>query len=248
MRTLSILTLLVLMLGFTGPARAQGCGMYTCIDKNGVAGFQNVKYRDSEISKSCKYWEPKGRYGTQKPTQVQVWKCKDQEPTNKDGVPTIVRPSKNPSTVRRPRSSSGGARGTETGSIQDRMALYEPYIEEANKAYEIPTEFIRAVMRVESAFSYKAVSGAGAQGLMQLMPRTARSMGVNDSFDPRQNIMGGTRFLRILANKYDGDMVKVLSAYNAGAGAVKKKGGIPYEGTEGYVRAVLDHYYRYKAL
>ena len=82
---------------------------------------------------------------------------------------------------------------------------------------------------------------------MQLMPGTARAMGVNDSFDPQQNIMGGTRLLRVLANKYDGDMVKVLSAYHAGAGNVAKKGGIPFGATEGYVRAVLDHYYRYKS-
>ena len=92
-----------------------------------------------------------------------------------------------------------------------------------------------------------AESGAGAQGLMQLMPGTAREMGVHDAFDPRQNILGGARLLRTLANRYDGDIVKVLSAYNAGAGALARKGGIPYEGTEGYVRAVLDHYYRYKA-
>ena len=81
--------------------------------------------------------------------------------------------------------------------------------------------------------------------MMQLMPKTARSMGVNDSFDPRQNIMGGTKLLRVLANRFDGDFVKVLSAYHAGAGAVRKKGGIPFEATEGYVRSVLDHYYTY---
>ncbi|MEC9072826.1 MAG: lytic transglycosylase domain-containing protein, partial [Myxococcota bacterium] len=179
--------------------------------------------------------------------------CKGQSDPTKPKVkhPTVIRnESKNPSTVRQPKSKVKGATsgGRETGNLQDRMDLYEPSVEEASNTYEIPKTFIRAVIRVESSFHYKAESGAGAQGLMQLMPGTARSMGVNDSFDPRQNVMGGTRFLRVLANKYDGDMVKVLAAYNAGAGAVKKKGGIPYEGTEGYVRAVLDHYYRYKAL
>ena len=85
-------------------------------------------------------------------------------------------------------------------------------------------------------------------GLMQLMPVTARAMGVKDPYDPRQNIMGGSLFLRKLANKYKGDIVKVLSSYNAGPGALAKKDGtIPYLGTEKYVRAVLNWYYQYRA-
>jgi soluble lytic murein transglycosylase-like protein len=135
----------------------------------------------------------------------------------------------------------------EPTSARDRFALYAPYVREAAQTYELPEVFIRAVMRVESSFKYRAVSSAGAQGLMQLMPGTAREMGVHDSFDPRQNIMGGSKLLRVLANRFDGDFAKVLSAYHAGSGAVKAKGGIPYEATEGYVRAVMEHYYRYKA-
>ena len=134
----------------------------------------------------------------------------------------------------------------EPSSASERFALYAPYVREAAATYKLPEAFIRAVMRVESAFRYKAVSSAGAQGLMQLMPGTAREMGVHDSFDPRQNIMGGSKLLRLLANRFDGDFAKVLSAYHAGSGAVRAKGGIPYEATEGYVRAVMDHYYRYK--
>ncbi len=130
----------------------------------------------------------------------------------------------------------------------DREDLYAPYIEEAVALYNIPEPFVRAVIRVESNFKYRAVSGAGARGLMQLMPVTAREMGVTDPFDPRANVLGGTRLLRVLANRFDGDLVKVLSAYYAGSGAVKRKGGIPTEDTEGYVRAVLDRYYQYKAL
>ena len=135
----------------------------------------------------------------------------------------------------------------EPESAPERMNLYDAYVQEAAEAYQIPEDFIRAVMRVESNFHFQAVSSAGAQGLMQLMPKTGQAMGVHDPFDPRQNILGGTRFLRVLANQYAGDMVKVLSAYHAGAGAVAAKGGIPYESTEAYVRAVLDHYYQYKA-
>lgn len=137
----------------------------------------------------------------------------------------------------------------EPQSARERRSLYEPYIAEAAERYSIPPDFVRAVIRVESNFHYKAVSSAGAQGLMQLMPRTARSMGVHDAFDPRQNVLGGARLIRVLSNRYSGDMVKVLSAYHAGSGAVAAKGGgIPYEQTESYVRAVLDHYYQYRAL
>jgi len=129
-------------------------------------------------------------------------------------------------------------------TVTERMQLYMPYIEDAAEKFRIPAEFIKGVVKVESNFNYKAKSPVGAMGLMQLMPRTATSLGVSDPYDPRQNIMGGTKFLRRLANRYRGDMVQVLSAYNAGPGAVAKHdGGIPYTGAERYVRAVLDAYY-----
>lgn len=147
---------------------------------------------------------------------------------------------------RPPKIGQPDAPAEETGSVSERLRLYQSYIDEAAAKYRVPAQFIQAVIRVESNFRYRAVSPVGAQGLMQLMPRTARAMGVNDAFDPRQNILGGARLLRYLANKHDGDFIKVLSAYHAGSGAVAKKEGIPFEGTEGYVRVVLKHYYRYK--
>lgn len=119
-------------------------------------------------------------------------------------------------------------------------------IREASRIYNIPELFIRAVIEVESAYKVKAPSYKGAMGLMQLMPGTAKDMGVTNPWNPYQNIMGGTRLLRILANKFDGDIPKVISAYHAGGGSVSQKGGIPYEGTDGYVRKVLSHYYRLK--
>ena len=127
------------------------------------------------------------------------------------------------------------------------MKLYSTYIEDAAKKYRIPESFIKGVIKVESNFNYRAKSPVGAMGLMQLMPRTATALGVSDPYDPRQNILGGTKFLRRLANRYKGDMVRVLSAYNAGPGAVAKKDGtIPFPGAERYVRAVLKNYYLFK--
>jgi len=136
--------------------------------------------------------------------------------------------------------------GDEPDDRSAREALYAAYFDEAAELYELPEAFLRAVARVESNFRYRAKSGAGAMGLMQLMPGTARDMGVSDVWDPRSNVLGGGRLLRVLADRFDGDMVKVLAAYHAGGGAVADADGIPYEATESYVRSVLDYYYQYK--
>lgn len=137
--------------------------------------------------------------------------------------------------------------GDEPEDQAKRERLYSPYVEEASRLYDIPEDFIRAVIRVESNFRYRATSGAGARGLMQLMPSVIKDMGVQDVWDPRANVLGGTRLLRVLADRFEGDMVKVLAAYHAGSGAVNAADGIPYEATESYVRAVLDRYYEYKS-
>lgn len=127
------------------------------------------------------------------------------------------------------------------------LLSYEPHIREAARLYQLPEAFIRAVVHVESNYNAEVISRAGAMGLMQLMPATARSMGVSDAFNARQNILGGTRFLRILANKFNGDLVLTVAAYNAGEGAVIKYRGVPpYEETRRYVRRVLTHYYSYR--
>jgi hypothetical protein len=134
------------------------------------------------------------------------------------------------------------------GSDAERLRRYDAHIREAALLYVLPQEFIRAVMRVESNFYPEAVSHKGAMGLMQLMPATAASMGVLDPFDARQNILGGARFLRVLANNLGGDLVLTIAAYNAGEGAVRKYGGIPpYAETRRYVQRVLTHYYAFRA-
>ncbi|HJL19790.1 MAG TPA: transglycosylase SLT domain-containing protein [Sandaracinaceae bacterium LLY-WYZ-13_1] len=126
----------------------------------------------------------------------------------------------------------------------DRYSRYDAFIREAAALYQLPEAFIRAVIRVESDYHPEVVSHAGACGLMQLMPATAARMGVTDAFDPRQNILGGSRYLRILANQFNGDLVLTIAAYNAGEGAVLRYRGIPpYEETQRYVRRVLRWYY-----
>ncbi len=129
-------------------------------------------------------------------------------------------------------------------SSPDRYTRYDAYIREAAALYRLPVSFIRAVIKVESNYNPGVVSSAGACGLMQLMPMTSVRMGVTDPFEPRQNILGGARLLRILANHFNGDLVLTIAAYNAGEGAVMRYRGIPpYEETQRYVRRVLRWYY-----
>jgi soluble lytic murein transglycosylase-like protein len=128
-----------------------------------------------------------------------------------------------------------------------RYSRYDASIREASRSYSIPEPFIRAVIRVESDYDPRVISVAGAQGLMQLMPGTAKRMNVTDPFDPHQNIMGGTRYLRYLANMFGGDMVLTIAGYHAGEGAVQKYDGVPpYSSTRGYIRKVLGFYHRFK--
>jgi soluble lytic murein transglycosylase-like protein len=116
---------------------------------------------------------------------------------------------------------------------------YDHLIEEASLAYGVDAALIKAVMRTESAFDPFAVSPAGAQGLMQLMPDLATEMGVSDVFDPRENIMGGAKYLRLLLDATDGDIPLTLASYNAGPGNVARYKGIPpFEETRSYVKKI----------
>jgi hypothetical protein len=113
----------------------------------------------------------------------------------------------------------------------------------AARRHGLPPELVLAVVSVESAFRPDAVSPKGAQGLMQLMPATAGSLGVADAFDPAQNLDGGSRHLGQLLTVYDGDLTRALAAYNAGEGAVQRHGGVPpYRETRAYVKKVLQRY------
>lgn len=125
---------------------------------------------------------------------------------------------------------------------------YADLVREAARLNSLPVELLRAVMYIESGFNPQAVSSAGALGLMQLMPATAGDMGVSDSFDPRQNVFGGARLLRILVNSFDGSVPLALAAYHAGATTIRRSGGIPpSKVTRKYVADVLAVYHRLMA-
>jgi soluble lytic murein transglycosylase-like protein len=131
----------------------------------------------------------------------------------------------------------------------ERTSQWRGQIAAAAARYALPEALLLAVMSVESNFDHRAVSEKGAMGLMQLMPGTAKDMYVVDAWDPAENIEGGARYLRILANQYQGDVVRTLAAYNAGPEAVRRAGGdvpnIPE--TREYVRKVVALYEAFKA-
>lgn len=126
---------------------------------------------------------------------------------------------------------------------------YEPIVVSAAKKYDVPVWLVSAVIHAESFYNPNAVSSAGAVGLMQLMPGTAKNYGVYDRQDPRQNIEGGVRYLRDLLDMFNGDVKLALAAYNAGEHAVKKYGYRvpPYKETRLYVRKVSDLGQRYRS-
>ena len=126
---------------------------------------------------------------------------------------------------------------------QSSPASFAEIIKEASAKYQVDEDLIEAVIKAESDFDPNAQSSAGAQGLMQLMPQTAADLGVTNSFDARQNINGGVRFLKNLLDYYSGDVSKALAGYNAGPGAVDEYDGIPpYQETQTYVKRVMDTY------
>lgn len=142
----------------------------------------------------------------------------------------------------RPRTAAGpfGSHFRSLGEKVPPHTLYDS-IREVSWMTGVPPELIDAVIRTESGYRPNAVSVAGASGLMQLMPETARAMGIDDPFDPAQNILAGARYLKQMLRMFRGDLELAAAAYNAGPGAVKRYGGIPpFEETRRYVVAVTS--------
>lgn len=126
-------------------------------------------------------------------------------------------------------------------------AQIDALVQSNSATWGVDPDLIRAVMANESGFNANATSSAGAQGLMQLMPETAASLGVTNPYDPEQNVWGGTRYLRSMLDRFGGDVTKAVAAYNAGPNAVESHNGVPpYAETQSYVENVLNSYQQYK--
>ena len=198
--------------------------IYKCRGKGGTVHYTNVKVRGGRCVLAVKGSRPARRKTAPK---VQNKVARNDRKT-----------SSFPSQLIHPGTVHIG----QAGKCENRP--YGDYVRGAASLYSLPEPFLRAVMRVESRCNPKALSPKGAMGLMQLMPQTATAMGVTNPYDPRQNIYGGARYLRILANRFQGNITLTAAAYNAGSGAVQRYGGIPpYEETQRYVRKVIHHFY-----
>jgi len=145
------------------------------------------------------------------------------------------------------RYSRATAVRSRTKAVMVNQAAIERHILRAASENRVDPLLIKAIIKTESNFDQFAVSAKGAQGLMQLMPETARDLQVDNPFDAYQNIAGGARYLRTLLDTFAGDLKLSLAAYNAGPGCVTRHGGIPnFPETVAYVRKVLRHYHNYR--
>jgi len=125
--------------------------------------------------------------------------------------------------------------------------LFHPFILQAASRHDIDPALVKAIIMAESGYNPNAISKRGAKGLMQLMPSTAEALGVEDVFNPEQNISGGVRYFKKLVNRFDGDIKLALAAYNAGSKIVRHYQGIPpYKSTHYYIEKVFKYYKQYK--
>lgn len=170
--------------------------------------------------------------------------------TLKFDLPKLSRVESRPRALKKPVKHFKGALKYQSPYVQRRLAerrLHALIVAVADR-HGLDPALIKAIIRAESDFKVDAVSSKGAEGLMQLMPRTAQSLGVKNSFNPASNIEGGARYMRYLLDRFKGDLQLALAAYNAGSRHVTRYRGIPpFKSTRRYVQKVIGYYHRYKS-
>ncbi len=248
----SLLVVAAIVVGWGGPAHADT--VYRCGLKNGAPWYtMNVRPRGVKCvavqgQTAQEPRVPGARCTVQRYREASFFRCE------RDGIVWFFNRNRVAASRgdRRPPAPGDGAEGPggtapeATSEPEGRgEADLDAIVARAAEANGVPEALIRAVIHVESRFRSDAVSPAGAQGLMQLMPVTAEALAVEDPFDPEQNVLAGARLLRKLADRFRGDIERTVAAYYSGPSAVERAGGIPDESCAAYVRNVLDQYRRY---
>lgn len=204
-----------------------GAAMYAYVDARGICHYTNVPGT--------------GRYKLSERPPRRAQSPEDQL------IRTITRRSTSGLAPANLASRGYLRRSVFTSAFRTAPQTLNRYIQLAAMNHQVDPLLIKAVIKAESNFDPNAISPKGAQGLMQLMPGTARDLAVNDPFDPVQNINGGTKYLRYLLDNFNGNVELSLAAYNAGPGRVTPKGAIPnIPETQDYVAKVLQNYRSYK--
>lgn len=213
-----------------------------------MEGLNHVLIRIGEISNKIKFFQPKKVRDFQNyffSAQAKLIKSEMNHNLKKQDFNNI---HNDYSTILHNNKSTNRNNILKTNATQLKDS-YSQIIKDASKKYNISESLIKAVIKQESAFNPKAVSKAGAKGLMQLMPKTAQFYGVTNVFNPKQNIFAGTKHLKGLMNHFNGSLPLSLAAYNAGANRVIKAKGIPnIRETKNYVKKVIDNYQKIKDL
>ncbi len=205
------------------------------------SGLTVVDYLKNPVRVTCRYSfrtaAPNSDPNATKPDETAATSTAINAKSSAINSKALSRTTRKPMQLIKPAASNSAP--NQTGSNKDLMI--ENSIHQAARKYNLPASLIRGVIRAESNFEVKAVSRAGAQGLMQLMPGTAKELGVDNPLDIEQNIDGGARYLRKMLDSFGGDIKVALAAYNAGPGTVEKYGGNvpPYQETEQYINRVL---------
>ncbi len=221
------------LVSLLGPTQLQA-DIYACRSKDGSVQYTNRKQRGKRCTAVVKSSKRKASTQKRAPRKSKNTASKARPPvsTTSPSLPSKMQAS-----------TQGAAKGKD--AVKGELRII---IEAAAARYVLPADLLEAVMWTESRGNTRALSPKGAMGLMQLMPQTARAMGVIDAWDPEQNIHGGARYLRMMANRFNGSLVHTLAAYNAGPEAVSRHNGIPpYAETQRYVPNVLRRYYQLRA-
>ncbi|MGR9047699.1 lytic transglycosylase domain-containing protein [Halobacillus faecis] len=166
------------------------------------------------------------------------------EQSMRESIPSVPKrfsqPVNSPMTQQVPVPVEKSQEGNNIAEVTSGNADLDKLIKKASERHGVDEKLVRSVVKAESNFDAGVVSYAGAQGLMQLMPATARGLGVTDPFNPEQNLMGGTKYLRQMLDRYDGNTELALAAYNAGPGNVDKYDGVPpFRETQNYITKIL---------